>query len=246
MVSFLQISGSKLVFVAGFILITVLILPYTSDAITLLNDDAQKYVDNVIKQFEEDSQRFNHCPIVYPPLPPPGSPKEDYFRPKLMLWSPQEQFGIVIQCPLHGHELRPYQWTSDISGKGGEMARLVYDLMENVILIQRIYLCSNGRRRHWMRATTPDIHTALPSHIQESFPAVIFQRCSFTKTVVHYIDTEVERGVNFLKISEGLASENFHGAVRHFLNIARAVWTFTSLRLEFHDLQFVSRVEQLN
>ena len=196
MVSFLQISGSKLVFAAGFILITVLILPYTSDAITLLNDDAQKYVDNVIKQFEEDSQRFNHCPIVYPPLPPPGSPKEDYFRPKLMLWSPQEEFGIVIQCPLHGHELRPYQWTSDISGKGGEMARLVYDLMENVILIQRIYLCSNGRRRHWMRATTPDIHTALPSHIQESFPAVIFQRCSFTKTVVHYIDTEVERGVN--------------------------------------------------
>ena len=58
-------------------------LPYTLHAIILLNEDTQKYVDNVIKQFEEDSQRFNDCPIVYPPLPPPGSPKEDYFRPNV-------------------------------------------------------------------------------------------------------------------------------------------------------------------
>ena len=213
-------------------------LPYTSHAIILLNEDTQKYVDNVIKQFEEDSQRFNHCPIVYPPLPPPGSPKEDYFRPKLMLWSPQEQFGIVIQCPLHGHELRPYQWTSNVSGKGGEMARLVYDFMENVILVQRIYLCSNGRRRHWMRATTPDIHTALPSHIQESFPAVIFQRCSFTKTVVHYIDTEVERGVNFLKISEGLASLHYREYLRRrriYLKACADVAARMSESSDFHS-----------
>ena len=61
------------------------------------------------------------------------------------------------------------------------MARLVYALMENVILIQRIYLCSNGRRRHWMGATTPDIHTALPSHIQESFPAEFFKDVALQK-----------------------------------------------------------------
>ena len=96
-------------------------------AITLLHaDHNQNYVDSIIQQFEEDSQRFSHSPFIYPPLPRPGSPKEAYFRPKLMIWSPQEQFGIVINCPEHGIELRPYQWTSDVSGKGGEMAIKAY------------------------------------------------------------------------------------------------------------------------
>ena len=57
-----------------------------------------------------------------------------------MIWSPQEQFGIVIKCPEHGIELRPYQWTSYISGKGGEMARLIYDLMGNVISKESIFV----------------------------------------------------------------------------------------------------------
>lgn len=123
------------------------------------------------------------------------------------------------------------------------MARLVYDLMENVILIQRIYICSNGGRRHWMRATTPDIHTALPSHIQESFSAVVFQRCCFTKTVVNYIDTEVERGVNFLKISEGLASLHFREYLRRRRLYAKAcsdVATRMSESTDFHCNVFYS------
>ena len=179
-------------------------------AITLLHaDHNQNYVDSIIQQFEEDSQRFSHSPFIYPALPRPGSPKEAYFRPKLMIWSPQEQFGIVINCPEHGIELRPYQWTSDVSGKGGEMGRLIYDLMGNVILVQRIYLCANGRQRHKLRATTPDVHNVLPSYIKEYFPAVIFQRCSVSKTLIQFIDTEIVKGVNFLKVSEGLASLNY-------------------------------------
>ena len=184
------ISGSKLGLVAILLFISALIP--VSLAITLLHaDHNQNYVDSIIQQFEEDSQRFSHSPFIYPPLPRPGSPKEAYFRPKLMIWSPQEQFGIVINCPEHGIELRPYQWTSDVSGKGGEMARLIYDLMGNVILVQRIYLCANGRQRHKLRATTPDVHNVLPSYIKEYFPAVIFQRCSVSKTVIQFIDTEI-------------------------------------------------------
>ena len=89
------------------------------------------------------------------------------------------------------------------------MARLIYDLMGNVILVQRIYLCVNGRQRHKLRATTPDIHNVLPSYIKKYFPAIIFQRCSVSKTVIHFIDTEIVKGINFLKISEGLASLNY-------------------------------------
>ena len=117
------------------------------------------------------------------------------------------------------------------------MARLVHDLMENIILIQRIYLYSNGRRRHWMPASTPDIHTALPSHIQESSPAVIFQRCSFTKMVVHYIDTEVERGVNFLNISEGLASLHYCEYLRRKRIFLKACADVTASMSESTDFQ---------
>ena len=65
-----------------------------------------------------------------------------------------------------------------------------------------------------MRATTPDIHNSLPRNIQEFFPAEIYQRCGITKTLNHFIDTEILEGVNFLKISEGLASLNYRGYVQ--------------------------------
>jgi len=79
------------------------------------------------------------------------------------------------------------------------MVRLIYDLMGNVILVQRIYLCANGRRRHKLRATKPDIHNVLPSYIKEHYPAVIFQRCSVSKTVIQFIDTEIVRAEIFKK-----------------------------------------------
>ena len=88
---------------------------------------------------------------------------------------------FVLSRLEHGIELQPYQWTSDVSGKGGEMARLIYDLMGNVILVQRIYLCANGRQRHKLRATTPDIHNVLPSYIKEYFPAVIISDVAFPR-----------------------------------------------------------------
>ena len=81
--------------------------------------------------------------------------------------------------------------------------------MRNVIFVQRIYVCASGRQRHKLRATTTDVHTVLPSCIKEYFPAVIFQRCSVSKMVIQFIHTEIVKGVNFLKVSEGLASLNY-------------------------------------
>lgn len=169
---------------------------------------AQKYIDMIIEKFEQNSDSFKHCPIIYPPLPSPGSPRENYFLPKLLLWSPQEQFQIRLRCPIHGKELRPYQWTRDVSGKQGESARLVFDFMGNVILVQRIYLCVQGRISHKLRSTTPDLHSTLPKHIQAFFSAELFQRCSFTKPLIQLIETELLKGVNFFQISDSLASLN--------------------------------------
>ena len=138
--------------------IVVSVVSHAAFGVTLYNgESAQTYMHGLIKHFEKDSQYFKHCPIIHPPLPPPGSSKEDFFLPKVMLLSTQEQFKVFIKCPEHGCKLKPVDWASDVSGKGGQVARLVYDFMGNVILIQRIYLCTNGGHGHKMRATTPDI-----------------------------------------------------------------------------------------
>lgn len=89
----MRISGSNLGLVA--ILPIISTLTHTLLAITLLNaDHAQNYVDSIIQQFEEDSQRFSCCSFIYPPLPPLGSPKEAYFLPKLLIWSPQDNLEL--------------------------------------------------------------------------------------------------------------------------------------------------------
>ena len=49
------------------------------------------------------------------------------------------------------------------------------------------------------------------------FPAEIYQRCGITKALNHFIDTEILEGVNFLKISEGLASLNYREYVQRRL-----------------------------
>lgn len=105
-----------------------------------------------------------------------------------------------MKCPEHKCELEPVDWTIDVCEEGGEMARLIFDLMGNVILVQRIYLCTNSRRGHRLRAATPDIHNSLPSYFQQFFLAKIYQRCGITKTLIHFIDTEILGGMNFLEI----------------------------------------------
>ena len=125
--------------------------------------------------------------------------------PKVLLWSPQEQ----LKCPVHGNSLQPSSWTVDVSGEKNDGARLVFDLNSNVILVQMIYTCKHFKLRHNLRATTPDLHDTLPDAVKQLFPVIIFQRSACTKQLIQYIQTQVMQGVNFLKISEGLASLNF-------------------------------------
>ena len=205
---YLLLSDWKLKFVTA--VAAIILCDYCNTVAGIsLGERAQKYVDELIQTSDENSQHFSHCPFNFPPLPSPGSAIEDYFLPKVMLWSPKEQFQIALNCPLHGNDLHPNQWTRYVSGKGGEKARLIYDFMEDIVLVQRIYRCGNDRQGHKLRATTPDVHNLLPGYIQEFFPLEIFQRCGVSKAMVHFFDIQILEGVSFLKISEGLASLNY-------------------------------------
>lgn len=115
---------------------------------------------------------------------------------------------------FRGSNEMPSSWQQFISGKKDHDARLVYDIQGNIILVQRIYYCVRGRISHSLRSTTLDVLNSLPCSIQAYFPVELFQRSGCTKNLLQYIETQVFQGVNFLKISEGLASLNFQAFCR--------------------------------
>lgn len=177
-------------------------------------DEVERYINKLIEEFQGTPQDFKFSSVIHPPFPRNESTKGEFFLPKVLIWSPQEHFGVQMKCPVHGNNLRPLKWTNTVSGKKDHDARLVYDIQGNIILVQRIYYCVRGRISHSLRSTSLDVLNSLPGSIQAYFPLELFQRSGCTKNLLQYIETQVLQGVNFLKISEGLASLNFQAFCR--------------------------------
>lgn len=177
-------------------------------------DEVERYINKLIEEFQGTPQDFKFSSVIHPPFPRNVSTKGEFFLPKVLIWSPQEHFGVQMKCPVHGNNLRPLKWTNTVSGKKDHDARLVYDIQGNIILVQRIYYCVRGRISHSLRSTSLDVLNSLPGSIQAYFPLELFQRSGCTKNLLQYIETQVLQGVNFLKISEGLASLNFQAFCR--------------------------------
>lgn len=55
-------------------------------------------------------------------------------------------------------------------------------------------------------SATPDVMNTLPKVIQEYFPFFLTGKSGYTKTLADYTEAQLLQGVNFLKISEGIAS----------------------------------------
>ena len=100
---------------------------------------------------------------------------------------PSEQYDFPMKCPVHRTVLRPWRWTSDFSGNKGKRPRLIYDLFGNIILVQRMYLCVQGRVTHQMTATSPDLMNLFPSWLQMKFPARLYQRSGYSKKLLQYV-----------------------------------------------------------
>lgn len=189
----------------------ILLMAYQSFGVQLSDsDEVERYILEIIKQFEEKPTDIKFSSIIHPPLIRDASSKAAFFMPKILLWSPQEHFSISMKCPIHKKPLRPFVWTNSVSGKKDyNEARLIYDIQGNVILVQRIYRCAEGKYGHKMRSTSLDVLNSLPSDIQAFCPIELFQRSGCTKRLLQYIETQIFQGENFLKISEGLALLNF-------------------------------------
>lgn len=188
----------------------ILLLISQSFGVQLHNaDKVEAYINKLIDDFEKTPRDYKFSSIITPPLTLDGLLNSEFFLPKVLLWSPQEHFGFEIKCPIHGTSLRPLKWTNTVSGKkDNSEARLIYDIQGNVILVQRLYQCTNGRAWHKLRSTSPDVLKILPGAIQAFFPVEIFQRSGCSRRLLQYIETQIVQGVSFLKISEGLAHLN--------------------------------------
>ena len=130
----------------------------------------------------------------------------------MFIWSPKEHYALELHCPVHSEiKLKPWQFCKDVSGKSsGKGARLVYDLNGNVIFVQRIYTCGSGRLVHKVMAATPDILASLPQVVQAHFPLIITERSGCTKNLANMIELQLQEGINFLRISEGIANLNMN------------------------------------
>lgn len=172
--------------------------------------EVTKYINDLIDEFKKDPTNGRFHGVILPPISPVGQTQPEFLLPKILLWSPKEQYNCPINCPLHNTPLKPWQWTSDLSGKKGKRPRLIHDLFGNIILVQRLYTCVQGRITHKITATSRDLMSTLPSWLQKAFPIRLFQRSGCSKKLLQYVMSAVTQGVNFLKISEGIALLN-HG-----------------------------------
>ena len=162
------------------------------------SDKVESYIKDLIKRFEEMPTDIMFSSIIHRPMIKDPSSKAAFFLPKVLLWSPQEHFLVPMKCPTHKKPLHPSMWTINISGrKDYSEARLINDIQGNIILVQRIYCCAEGKCGHKMRSTSLDVLCSLPSDIQSFCPIELFQRSGCTKRLLQYIETPIFQGEIF-------------------------------------------------
>ena len=142
-------------------------------------ENVESYIKELTDKFEKDASDSLFFGIVEPPAMSTTGRRHAFLLPKIFLWSPQEQNPTVcmLKCPTHKEaSLKPWKWTDCLAESNNRRPRLIRDLFGNILLVQRIYLCSHNRKPHKIYGTSPDLLNMLPESIRELFPLQLFQR----------------------------------------------------------------------
>lgn len=189
----------------------------TVSAITL-DSDVEDYVKKIIREFDQDSRSCRFDNVIEPPVFPMERSeqarthwkKKDFFLPRIYLWCPVAHFGSILRCPEHGAILEIGEWTNVLTKNSCyRNPRLVYAIGGNIILIQRVYVCRQGGMRHFYLSASKTLMKSAPPFLLSAFPFKIYHRSACTKQLLEYTGCLVSGGVNFLKISETIASMNY-------------------------------------
>ena len=152
-------------------LLFISVMIHLSDGYNLKNTkDIESHIKELTESFDKDASDPRFSSIIIPPAVMMG--RRQVVFPKVFLWSPHERYSAICKpkCPTHKHvALTPWQWTTSLDSDKGKRPRLIYDLFGNILLVQRIYLCCQGRKTHKIFASSPDLLAMLPATVKEIF-----------------------------------------------------------------------------
>lgn len=172
------------------------------------NAHVDAYVKKLIAEFKTDPRSRGYDNVIIPPRF--GDGVNDFLLPKVSIWCPMQHYGLDILCPLHNLPLSAGFFTDELQKKGPRNPRLVYDLRGNVLLIQRLYMCTHGGMKHKYFSASLSILDKIPKlYGIGCFPIVMFHKSSCTKQLVDFVETQILQGVNLYVICEGNAGLNF-------------------------------------
>ena len=137
-----------------------------------LEKQAPIYVKNLVDEFKENpaSRRFDIIPLLRT-----GRSIEDIFYPQIFIWCPIDHYGLEVMCPVHGCVLKTGCFTDQVEKKSPRNPRIGYDLFENVLVIQRHYICCHKKISHRYLSVSGAIMKAVPQMYSIGcFPLLMF------------------------------------------------------------------------
>lgn len=178
-----------------------------------LDDNAEKYVLKTIREFELNSRSTVSDHVILPPnLPEGANSQKEYMLPKSFIWCPISHYQLPLCCPNHECILELGQWTDVLTKLSYRNPRMVYNIDVNMLLIQRSYLCRQNHHR--LLSARKTVIESLPRYISSVIPFNMYHRAGCSKHVLDMTENLVFKGVNFLKISEIMASLNYQSYCR--------------------------------
>lgn len=161
----------------------------------VLDCDVEKYVNNILKEFDQDCRACRFDNVIEPPVCPVERShqssgqwrKKDFYMPRIFIWCPIAHIGSIFRCPEHGGILEIGEWTNVLSKRSCyRNPRLVYAVGGNVILIQRVYVCRQGGIRHFYLSASKALMTSASKLLLSIFPFKLYHRAACTKQLLEY------------------------------------------------------------
>lgn len=162
-----------------------------------LSQSLQKAIDKIIDDFNENPKnpRFSN---------PFCLSKQEFELPlHVHLWSPLEQHDKNTKCIQHNLKLIGRGWKSVVEKKNKNNPRLLYCVSNNIILIQRLYVCSSDCS---FLSASKDFMNMLDEEIEQLFHFKMYHRSAFSYPLIDLVFQMISQGNSFKQIAQMIAN----------------------------------------
>ena len=163
-----------------------------------LSQSLQKAVDKIIADFNKDPKnpRYFH-PFCL-------SSTEFELPLWIYIWAPLEQHGKSIKCIQHKSKLTGHNWKSVVTKKSKNNPRVLYCVSNNIILIQRSYVC--GGNLCTFLSASKELMNMFEEQIEQSFHFKMYHRSGYSYRLIDLVFQMISQGNNFKQIAQMIAN----------------------------------------